>query len=372
VHTAISYVSGSIHQPRCKKFAQMNTSRVLKNHFLFWMIILCTRWLPSCDGSPDIEGRQVEIRHDVENDGQIFLLDLGKRLPNSRINAILHLKNKTGKDLTLGLKPSCGCTHLSIKTLVIPVNGDESIRFDMLVPMAGTKRANIRCRDDKNTFEFTVNLQVEASEPVKFAKKRYVVASDESEPIEVRLATNGDGVEIAQAELTLGSRWLVQKTLADATGWSLFLKSKVPISEETHEEYVNLNCTVVDKGERSTIPLELRIEFSDRFRLGPSFVVPKFLDDKVTFTVFATGVGIRSAGSPRLVLKGQDGTAITELRLDSPKTRNESLILTGSLEKKEFDKAIGVLGSDKACLELSFGKMSNLTKLKVDIAENRP
>ena len=350
----------------------MNTSRVLKNHFLFLMIILCTRWLPSCDGSPEIEGRQVEIRHDFENDGQIFLLDLGKCLPNSRINAIVHLKNKTGKDLTLGLKPSCGCTHLSIKTLVIPVNGDESIRFDMLVPMAGTKRANIRCRDDKNTFEFTVNLQVEASEPVKFAKKRYVVASDEREPIEVRLATNGDGVEIAQAELAPGSRWVVQKTSAEASGLSLFLKPKVPISEEIHEEYVNLNCTVVDKGERAVIPLELRIEFSDRFRLGPSFVVPKFLDDKVMFTVFATGVGIRSAGSPRLVLKGQDGTAITELRLDSPKTRNESLILTGSLEKKEFDRAIGVLGSDIAFLELSFGKMSSLTNLRIAPVGNTP
>lgn len=350
----------------------MNTSRFLKNHFLFWMTVICTRWLPACDGSPEVEGRQVEIRHDVENDGQVFLLDLGKCLPNSRINAILHLKNKIGKDLTLGLKPSCGCTHLSTKTLVIPVNGDESIRFDMLVPMAGTKRANIRCRDDISAFEFTVNLQVEASEPVKFAKKRYIVASDEREPIEVRLSTNGDGVEITQVELGAGSSWVIQKTLVDATGWSLYLKSKLPISEGTHEEYVNLNCTVVDKGERAIIPLDLRIEFSDRFRLGPSFVVPKFLDDKVTFTVFATGAGVRSAGSPRLVLKGQDGTAITELRLDSPKTRNESLILTGSLEKKDFDRAIGVLGSDKACLELSFGKMSNLTKLKVDIAENHP
>jgi hypothetical protein len=354
-----------------EKSAQMNTSRVLENHFLFWMIIICTRCLPSCDGSPEVEGRQVEIRHDVENDGQVILLDLGKCLPNSRINAIVHLKNKTGKDLTLGLKPSCGCTHLSIKTLVIPVNGDESIRFDMLVPMAGTKRANIRCRDDKNTFEFTVNLQVEASEPVKFAKKRYVVASDEREPIEVRLATNGDGVEIAQAELAPGSRWVVQKTSAEASGLSLFLKSKVHISDGTHEECVKLNCTVVDKGERAIIPLELRIEFSDRFRLGPSVVVPKVLDDKVTFTVLATGVGIRSAGPPRLVLIGQDGTAITELCLDSPKTRNDSLILTGSVEKKEFDRTIGVLGSDKAFLELSFG-VSSLPKLRLASVGNAP
>ena len=350
----------------------MNTSRSLKNHFLFWMIIVCTCWLPSCYGSPETEGRQVEIRHDVENDGQIFLLDLGKGLPNSRINAILHLKNKTGKDLTLGLKPSCGCTHLSIKTLVIPVNREESIRFDMLVPMAGTKRANIRCRDDKSVFEFIVNLQVEASEPVKFSKSRYVVASDEREPFEVRLATNGNGVEIAHAQLEPGSRWLIQNTLVDATGWSLFLKSNMPISEGTYEEYVSLNCTVVDKGERAIIPLELRIEFSDRFRLGPSFVVPKFSDDKVTFTVLATGVGIRSAGPARFVFKGQDGIAITELRLDSLKTRNQILILTGSLEKKEFDRAIGVLGSDNAFLELSFGKMSSLTNLRIASVGNTP
>jgi hypothetical protein len=129
---------------------------------------------------------------------------------------------------------------------------------------------------------------------------------------------------------------------------------------------------VVDKRERAIIPLELRIEFSDRFRLGPSFVIPKLLDDKVAFTIFATGASIHSVGPPMLVLKGRDGVASTEVRLNSSKTRNESLILTGSLEKEEFARAIEILGSENACLELSLGSMSNLTKVKMDMPENRP
>jgi len=61
-----------------------------------------------------------------------------------------------------------------------------------------------------------------------------------------------------------------------------------------------------------------------------------------------------------------------EVRLSSAQTRNESLILNGSLEKEEFAKAIENLGSENVCLELVLGSMSNSTKVRMDIPENHP
>lgn len=315
--------------------------------------------------------RRIEVSHDIEKDGQVIVFDLGKQMPSSRINAVLNLTNKTGAELKLGLKPSCNCTHLSVNRLNIPADNSEKIAFELVVPMAGVKQAFIDCRDEERNLGCAVDVKIEASVPLKFASDKIVTESNSELPLEVRILKGSGTLEIGEAVLAAGSRWRVQRVEADTKGWSLFLERVAQVEKGFHEEYLRLDCVVVDDERRISIPMDFRIEFSDRFRLGPSFVLPKLIADKVSFTIFATGASIRTQRPPKITLIGGNEAIELEVRLDGRRTRNGSLFLDLEMDKQEFEQLKERLGLDEVALELNLGGVTSRTKLKMEFTEKQ-
>lgn len=320
----------------------------------------------------EVERTPVTVHREIENNGQIISLDLGKQMPSSRIAAILKLTNKTGKNLRLALVPSCNCTHLSLDTLEISPDGTRDVTFDMLVPKLGVQNAGIRLRDDQNDFSCVIYIKTEASQPVALTKGRYLVKSNEATPLEVRIVTDGEGTQIAELEIASVSHWGLQRVSTDPEGWTLFIKKMRPLPKGVHDEHLSLNCLVEKDGKRTSIPLDLHIEFSDVFRLGPSQVIPKLVDGRVLFTVFAIGANVQNPAESKLYLKGKDSATGTEVRLDSTQIRKAAIVLTGSMERQEFDRVQQNLQPENLILELHLGSMSSTTRLQTGLLGELP
>ena len=312
--------------------------------------------------------RKVTLSTNIESDGQLIPFDLGKHLPGSKLNAFLQLTNKTGKSLILFLKPSCNCTELSVDKLEFAVGGTETIRFDMVSPRSGVTTAYIKCKDENSLFESSIGLKVEAAQPVKLERDRLIVDSRSGDDVTVALEPTSKEYSVAEIELELGSRWTIQKVSLANGIWAVGLHRIEKVSEGYHEEYLRLNCKVRDEhGDSAYVPLDFRILYSDRFRLGPSYVIPKKTVERVSFVVFATGVNVtKNELAAKLWITNEDLALRTEVAIENTRIRSGSLLLEAGMSADSFSQLIQKSEGRPLSLELSFGNVTSSTKLQAE------
>jgi hypothetical protein len=315
--------------------------------------------------------RSVEVTRDIEKNGQQISFDIGKHFPGVKVKASLHLKNTTDRKLDLLLKPSCNCTELSVSTLRIAAGGTQTIQFDMKTPASGVTTAYIKCSDESAAFESSIGLRLEALEAVKLENDRLAVNSKIDTVSQIVVVPATGHCAICEIELESGSRWGIQSISLAEGSWRLGLRRNEIVEKEYYDEYLRFKVRVQDsEGVSASIPLVSRVLYSDRFRLGPSFVTPKTDGNRIRFLIFASGENVEKTQSEAsLLLTATSGGVSSKVTIEKTRVRNGSLLFEAAMEADVFWQIVKQVKDGSLTLELSLGDMTSSTEVKVDTAK---
>ncbi len=293
--------------------------------------------IQACDDKVKTASEEMVQSYDIGLTTDLIEFNIGEHFPRSKVNAILKLQNKTGVDLKMSLSPSCNCTELSPSILDVLANQTVELKVAMATPPAGATTATITARDISNSLRFDIGLSIRAASVINNMVSSFSIESKGDREIEAVFGPTSDSWPITKILLPDDPHWYT-KTVAVKDGtWRLGIIRREPPNESTHAENLTLNCLVAKgDGEQSLIPITLRINYTDKFKLGPSTVIPRRSDKRIIFTTYVLGVDKSEVSQLPVAWLSSNQIESLNLTCDSQKERGSGIVFGYSASIEDY------------------------------------
>ena len=201
----------------------------------------------------------------LQHSEQTIVFDIGSRRVGSEFVLNLTIKNQTGRDLSLKLNPTCGCTEVKPSEVQVKKGDEFRLAPKIKIPMDPKELAvAIHCDDQNSRDRFRIGIKGIATSEVGVIPKSVVRRGIESEEIELNLIENFKDVQIADVALVTDGKYKI----ASREGSRLRLQA-IGSAMQIIDEPILLQIKTKDGRE---VFLTIPVEATGVVRLTPSFV----------------------------------------------------------------------------------------------------
>jgi hypothetical protein len=185
---------------RCCVQSSSKRDKTVVNRFFLFSFIASIGYLTEL--SHGFDDRRVSGNGGLTSPSKALIFNIGKHPLGAVVKPVLSISNESGNDLELRLKPSCGCTELSQKELI--VKAGEPFTINPTIKFPGTEetlRIAVLCEDKLTGQEYQIAIKGEAICPFSAEPKVLSINSKSSENFSLKLIEHFGDIHISDVEL---------------------------------------------------------------------------------------------------------------------------------------------------------------------------
>ena len=305
---------------------------------------------------------------DLRSFGENLVFNLGSHPVGTILLVDLTITNKTGKDFSVQIRPSCACTQLSTNTLSAASDGKIVFNSEVVLPNEARKfNATLECVDEKSGVSFSVSLvaaSVSLSEiiPKRFAFSSKVAQSD----LRISVKPISAGYRVEKVSLMSDNLAKVVSSEYSDDGAALSLECFLPKSEDRKQEiFFSVELIDLTSNQKQSSRESITIEYTDRLKIGPSRPVVSVSKEAVSLPIYVIS-SLEDLILEKATLSLDGGDRKLPLVATALKRRGGVFMLTLVATRDEWDQVAKGESVDSCSLDVDF-ESGVKTRVKVNV-----
>jgi hypothetical protein len=304
---------------------------------------------------------------ELTSPGENLTFNLGSHLVGTNLQVELTITNKTGKNFSVRVRPSCACTQISNDTLSAAPDGQIVFKNKIMLPSEARKfGTTLECVDEQNGISFGVTLVAECKSRVEISPKTLAFHSKTApNTFQIRVTANGDQYRVEKVSLLNARLARVIASEYSERGAILSIECDAPSSDERKLE-LSFSVDTMDLSlkEVKTSQELITIEYTDRLRLGPSRPAINVSCSKALLPIYViTSQDNIKVEQASLSFEDSDKTLI--LLVSDVKRRAGVLMITLEATREKWDEFTSEQSIESCLLNMFF---SNETRSAVKVS----